>query len=98
MSKKPPVAKKEEPAKAAPAATPEATAAAPAKKAEKGKREKKHKEEKGVKQCTRSKATKSLERVQLASDVDPATLWQITMTGTLVATADSLGTNRNKQF
>ena len=47
MSKKPPVAKKEEPTKAAPAATPEATA--PAKKAEKGKREKKHKEEKGVK-------------------------------------------------
>jgi len=40
VSKKPPVAKKEEPA-AAPAA-------APAKKAEKGKREKKHKEEKGV--------------------------------------------------
>ena len=45
MSKKPPVAKKEEPA-AAPAAAPEG--AAPARKAEKGKREKKHKEEKGV--------------------------------------------------
>ena len=49
MSKKPPVAKKEEPAKAAPAAAPEAAAPAPAKKAEKGKKEKKHKEEKGVK-------------------------------------------------
>jgi small subunit ribosomal protein S27Ae len=50
MSKKPPVAKKEEPAKAAaPATAPEAAAPAPAKKAEKGKREKKHKEEKGVK-------------------------------------------------
>ena len=49
MSKKPPVTKKEEPAKAAPAAAPEASAPAPAKKAEKGKREKKHKEEKGVK-------------------------------------------------
>ncbi len=51
MSKKAPVAKKEEPAKAAPAAAPaaaEATAPAAAKKAEKGKREKKHKEEKGV--------------------------------------------------
>jgi ubiquitin-small subunit ribosomal protein S27Ae len=48
MSKKPPVAKKEEPAKVAPAAS-EAAAPAPAKKAEKGKREKKHKEEKGVK-------------------------------------------------
>ncbi|MGA3112253.1 MAG: 30S ribosomal protein S27ae [Candidatus Bathyarchaeia archaeon] len=47
MSKKPPVAKKEEPA-AAPAAAPEGAAPAPAKKAEKGKREKKHKEEKGV--------------------------------------------------
>ena len=49
MSKKPPVAKKEEPAKAAPAAATEAAAPAPAKKAEKGKKEKKHKEEKGVK-------------------------------------------------
>jgi small subunit ribosomal protein S27Ae len=49
MSKKPPVAKKEETAKAAPATAPEAAAPAPAKKAEKGKREKKHKEEKGVK-------------------------------------------------
>lgn len=49
MSKKPPVAKKEEPPKAAPAASAEAAAPAPAKKAEKGKREKKHKEEKGVK-------------------------------------------------
>ena len=47
MSKKPPVAKKEEPA-AAPAVAPEGAAPAPAKKAEKGKREKKHKEEKGV--------------------------------------------------
>ena len=47
MSKKPPVAKKEEaPAVAAPAAA--AEAAAPAKKAEKGKKEKKHKQEKGV--------------------------------------------------
>ena len=44
MSKKSPVAKKEE----APAAPPAATEAAPAKKAEKGKREKKHREEKGV--------------------------------------------------
>jgi len=49
MSKKPPVAKKEEPAKAAPAAATEAAAPAPAKKAEKGKKEKKHTEEKGVK-------------------------------------------------
>ena len=49
MSKKPPVAKKEEPSTAAPAAVAaEATAQAPAKKAEKGKREKKHKVEKGV--------------------------------------------------
>jgi ubiquitin-small subunit ribosomal protein S27Ae len=47
MSKKPPVAKKEEaPAAAAPAAA--AEAAAPAKKAEKGKKEKKHRQEKGV--------------------------------------------------
>jgi ubiquitin-small subunit ribosomal protein S27Ae len=47
MSKKPPVAKKEEaPTAAAPAAA--AEAAAPAKKAEKGKKEKKHKQEKGV--------------------------------------------------
>jgi len=46
MSKKPPVAKKEEPPAAAPAA-PEA-AAEPAKKVQKGKREKKHKKEKGV--------------------------------------------------
>ena len=45
MSKKVPVAKKEEAPAAAPAA---ATEAAPAKKAEKGKREKKHREEKGV--------------------------------------------------
>ena len=45
MSKKPPVAKKEEAPASAPAAT---TEAAPAKKAEKGKREKKHREEKGV--------------------------------------------------
>ena len=45
MSKKPPVAKKEEPPAAAPA---EAAEAAPAKKAEKGKKQKKHKEEKGV--------------------------------------------------
>jgi ubiquitin-small subunit ribosomal protein S27Ae len=45
MSKKPPVAKKEEAPAAAPAA---ATEAAPTKKAEKGKREKKHREEKGV--------------------------------------------------
>ncbi len=50
MSKKAPVAKKEEaPKTAAPAAAPESSAPAPAKKAEKGKREKKHKEEKGVK-------------------------------------------------
>ena len=46
MSKKPPVAKKEEPPAAAPAA-PEAAPEA-AKKVQKGKREKKHKEEKGV--------------------------------------------------
>ena len=46
MSKKPPVAKKEEaPAAVSPAPSAEA---APAKKAEKGKKEKKHKEEKGV--------------------------------------------------
>jgi small subunit ribosomal protein S27Ae len=48
MSKKPPVAKKEEPPAPAPAAATEAAAPAPAKKAEKGKREKKHKVEKGV--------------------------------------------------
>jgi small subunit ribosomal protein S27Ae len=48
MSKKPPVAKKEEPPAAAPAAPAEAAAAAPAKKVEKGKRQKKHKVEKGV--------------------------------------------------
>jgi len=47
MSKKPPVAKKEEPP-AAPAPAVEEAAPAPAKKAEKGKRPKKHKEEKGV--------------------------------------------------
>ena len=46
MSKKAPVAKKEEPPAAAPAAA--APEAAPAKKVEKGKREKKHREEKGV--------------------------------------------------
>jgi small subunit ribosomal protein S27Ae len=51
MSKKPPVAKKEE----APAA---ATAAAPAKKAEKGKKEKKHKEEKGVRAMYKSEGDK----------------------------------------
>ena len=48
MSKKPPVAKKEEPTKPAAAAPPAPTEAAPAKKAEKGKKEKKHKQEKGV--------------------------------------------------
>jgi small subunit ribosomal protein S27Ae len=48
MSKKPPVAKKEEPPAPAPAAAAEEAAPAPAKKAEKGKRPKKHKEEKGV--------------------------------------------------
>ena len=48
MSKKPPVAKKEEAPKAAPAAAAPEAAAAPAKKVEKGKREKKHREEKGV--------------------------------------------------
>lgn len=47
MSKKPPVAKKEQPPATAPA-TEEAAAPAPAKKVEKGKRQKKHKEEKGV--------------------------------------------------
>jgi len=56
MSKKPPVAKKEEaPAAPAPAA---ATAAAPAKKAEKGKKEKKHKEEKGVRAMYKSEGDK----------------------------------------
>jgi small subunit ribosomal protein S27Ae len=48
MSKKPPVAKKEEPPAPAPVAAAEEAAPAPAKKAEKGKRVKKHKEEKGV--------------------------------------------------
>jgi small subunit ribosomal protein S27Ae len=48
MSKKPPVAKKEEPPATAPATAAEEAAPAPAKKAEKGKRVKKHKEEKGV--------------------------------------------------
>ena len=49
MSKKPPVAKKEEPPATAPAtAATEAAAQAPVKKVEKGKREKKHKVEKGV--------------------------------------------------
>jgi ubiquitin-small subunit ribosomal protein S27Ae len=56
MSKKPPVAKKEEaPVAPAPAA---ATAAAPAKKAEKGKKEKKHKEEKGVRAMYKSEGDK----------------------------------------
>jgi small subunit ribosomal protein S27Ae len=47
MSKKPPVAKKEDPAASAPQEAVAETAPAP-KKAEKGKREKKHKEEQGV--------------------------------------------------
>jgi ubiquitin-small subunit ribosomal protein S27Ae len=56
MSKKPPVAKKEEaPAAPAPAA---ASAAAPVKKAEKGKKEKKHKEEKGVRAMYKSEGDK----------------------------------------
>jgi len=48
MSKKPPVAKKEEPAATAPVTAAEEGAPAPVKKVEKGKRVKKHKEEKGV--------------------------------------------------
>jgi len=48
MSKKPPVAKKEEPPATVPPAPAEEAAPAPVKKAEKGKRPKKHKEEKGV--------------------------------------------------
>lgn len=37
-------------------------------------------------QCTKSKVKKSQEPAQHANDVDPATSWVTTMTGTHVAT------------
>jgi ubiquitin-small subunit ribosomal protein S27Ae len=57
MSKKPPVAKKEEPP-VAPATTAGSGAAPAPKKIEKGKREKKHKEEKGVRAMYKNEGEK----------------------------------------
>ena len=98
MSKKPPVAKKEEAPKALQRQPHQKQQRHPRRKLRKenGRRNTERKRE--FTQCTRLKETRFPEHAQPVNGVDQDTSWRTTMKGTLAVTAGSQGTSRNKQF